>query len=109
MDAGDLRHRVTLQRKVQVRDSEGGVVTDWEDVATVWAKIAPLSAREFTAAAAVQSKVVARITIRFRDGVVASMRAVHGAKLYNIEGVLPDQESGLEYLTLPVSEGVNEG
>ena len=37
------------------------------------------------------------------------MRVVHGGKVYNIHGVLPDMRSGLEYLTLPVSEGVSDG
>jgi head-tail adaptor len=54
----------------------------------------------------VQSQVSARITIRQRSGITAAMRVVHGSKVYQIEGVLPDKESGLEYLTLPCSEGV---
>ncbi|TKE23299.1 head-tail adaptor protein, partial [Klebsiella pneumoniae] len=29
--------------------------------------------------------------------------------IYNIEGVLPDPRSGREYLTLPCSEGDNDG
>jgi hypothetical protein len=34
---------------------------------------------------------------------------VHAGKVYNIAGVLPDNVSGQEYITLPVSEGVNAG
>jgi len=36
------------------------------------------------------------------------MRLYHAAKdqYYNIEGVLSDKDSGLEYITLPCSEGV---
>ena len=37
------------------------------------------------------------------------MRVVHGSKVYNIAGVLPDAGSGREYLTLACSEGVNDG
>lgn len=37
------------------------------------------------------------------------MRITHRGKVYNIAGVLPDNMSGLEYITLPVSEGVNDG
>lgn len=108
MNIGKLRHRVTLQAEAPSQNATTGVVTHgWTTVATVWASIEPLSAREFVAASAVSSKVVARIVIRYRAGVAPSMRIVHGSRTYNIEGVLADKHSGLEYLTLPVSEVVN--
>jgi SPP1 family predicted phage head-tail adaptor len=110
INAGELRHRVQIQEQVVAQDSSGAVTVTWEDFGTpVWAKIAPLSAREFVQSASDQNKVVARITVRYRDGILPSMRIVHGSKYYNITGVLPDQDSGLEYLTLPVSTGVNNG
>lgn len=122
-EAGRLRHRVRLERYEPLRDSQGDVVQDqttgavareWAEVATVWAEIAPLSAREFIQSQALQSQVTTRITIRQRDDVDASMRAVHERRgrpdvVYNIRGVLPDPESGLEYLTLPCSTGTGDG
>lgn len=109
LDAGRLRHRVLLQEFVTTQDSEGGLVQTWEDVAWVWAAIEPLSAREFVRAEELQSKVTARITIRYRADVNAEMRIVHGSTIYNIAGRLADPVSGIEWLTLPVSEGVNDG
>lgn len=110
MQAGKLRHRVELQQSVTGRNPEtGGVIDEWQPVATVWASIEPLSAREFIAAGATQASVTTRITIRYREGVTARMRAIYRDKVYNIEGVLPDPRSGREYLTLPCSEGVNDG
>lgn len=109
MEAGRLRHRVTLQSYTATRDPDtGDVIRDWEDVATVWAAIEPLSTREFIASAATQSKVTTRIIIRQR-AVDHTMRAVHNGRIYNIEGVLADPNSGLEYVTLACSEGVNDG
>lgn len=110
MEAGKLRHRITIQRPIRTQNPVSGTITQaWEDVATVWASIEALSAREFIAAQAVQSKVAARVVIRYREGIDASMRILHKGKIYNIEGVLPDPKSGREYLTLPCSEGVNDG
>ncbi|WP_342594527.1 phage head closure protein [Salinicola lusitanus] len=110
MQAGKLRHRIELQQKGTGRNPDtGGVIDEWQPVKTVWASIEPLSAREFIAAGAPQASVTTRITIRYRDGVTAQMRAVSRGKIYNIEGVLPDAKSGREYLTLPCSEGVNDG
>lgn len=119
--AGRLRHRVLIEQYVLDLDSNGEVIQDpntgettgsWQEVATVWAAIEPLSAREFLAAQATQSKVEAKIVIRHRSGLNAAMRMVHmvnGARgaVYNPAGFLVDKDSGLEYLTIPVSSGVS--
>jgi hypothetical protein len=47
--------------------------------------------------------------MRNLPGLLPSMRLVHRGKIYNPAGILTDKESGLEYVTLPCSEGVNEG
>lgn len=110
MQAGKLRHRVTIELLAETQDGTTGAISQaWSTVATVWAAIEPLSGREFLAAQANQAEVVARILIRYRDDVTAKMRVVHGARVYNIRAALPDKESGAEHLTLMVSEGVNDG
>ncbi|WP_318594326.1 phage head closure protein [Enterobacter kobei] len=110
MQAGKLRHRVTIQEPVMVQNSETGAVNKtWLDVATVWAEVSPLSAREFIAAQASQGEITTRITIRFRTGITRKHRILFRGGIYNIEGVLPDPDSGREYLTLPCSEGLNDG
>jgi SPP1 family predicted phage head-tail adaptor len=115
--AGRLRHLVTIQRHDYVRDSAGDVVQDpdtgetlqeWVELAQVYAAIEPSSAREFIASQAVQSEITGKIIIRHRD-VVATDRILHNGKVYQVYGVLPDKDSGLEYLTLPVGTGVNLG
>lgn len=116
--AGRLRHRVTFQRLVALLDSNGEEVQDpdsgviskeWQDVATIWCAIEPLSGREFIASQAVQSKVSGKFIARKRTDIDANCRGVHNGTLYQVEAVLPDPESGLEYMTMPFSQGVNEG
>lgn len=107
--SGTLRHRVLIQQQVTTRDSDGIEQTAWVDVATVWASVEPLSAREFIQSGKTQSAVTARITMRYRDGLLPSMRLVHRGEIFNIAGLLPDKASGLEYITIPVSAGVNDG
>ena len=110
MDAGKLMHRMTLQRPVDVQDAvSGAMVRTWADVTGLWAAIEYLSARDLLAAQAQQSQVVARIVIRFRAGVTDDMRLLHGGKVFDIAGVLPDRKTGREYLTLPCSEGLTSG
>lgn len=108
--AGKLRHRVSLQSWGETQDPNTGAITEgWAEVAKVWASVEPLSAREFIQSSAGQSQISARIVIRYRDDVVATMRIVHRGKFYDIQGVLADKVSGLEYLTLPCSEGTGSG
>lgn len=110
MQIGKLRHRVRIERPDTTQDLDTGeMVPGWALVATVWASVEPLSAREFIAAQAGQSEVTARVMMRHRDGITPDMRLVHRGKNYDIHGVLPDSKSGRHYLTLPVSEGVNDG
>lgn len=115
--AGKLRHRVRLERFDPVEDSNGvvqdpnsgEVLREWTLVAEVWAAIEPLSVREFVQSGAGQSQVSARVTLRYRSDLNATWRIVHNGRIYNPDGVLADKESGLEYVTIPVSEGINPG
>lgn len=111
LDAGRLRHRVTIQARENIQDPvTGETVIAWVDAWTnVAAAIEPLSARELIAAQAQHSEVSARITIRPISGLTAQHRVVHNENIYNIEGVIPDPDSGQEWLTLPVSKGASEG
>lgn len=123
LDSGKLRHRVRIEKYDYLRDSQGEVIQDpvtgevaqqWVEVAEVWAAIEPVSGREFIQSAATQSKVDARIVIRQRDDVDASMRLVHVRLgrpdvIYNPHAFLEDKESVLEYMTAPCARGVGEG
>ncbi len=112
MQAGKLRHRCTIEKPTDQQDpNTGEMIKGWEEVAKAWMDIEPLSARAFIAAQAAQSEVTGQLVMRYRPGlqVDSSMRVRKGSAIYNIEGVLPDRDSGREYLTLPYSEGMNDG
>lgn len=111
LKAGKLRHRITIEAPVETRDPDSGeVLVSWTPLYTkVAAAIEPLSVKEFIASKTLQSQITAHITIRYRDGLTAKMRINHNGKIYNPEGWLPDVDSGLEYLTAPVTQGVNQG
>jgi SPP1 family predicted phage head-tail adaptor len=111
MPAGALRHRVRFERLTIDLDSEGAQEEVWADAfGLVSAEIAPLSGRELLAAQGVHSKVSTRIRVRYRPGIDAIMRVVHrDASIYNIEAVVPDNDSGRRWITLLCSQGVNDG
>jgi SPP1 family predicted phage head-tail adaptor len=112
MQAGKLRHRVTFERPGLIQDpGSGDMVPGWE---LVWEKVPasvePLSARDLIAAQAAQSQASGRIRIRYRPGVLPTMRILHRGTVYEIQGQpMPDAVSGLEYLTILVAGGVSDG
>lgn len=91
MDAGLLRNRITIQRKGAATDAWGQPLPEsWEDVAMVWANIRHQSGSESIKSDKPTSEVRASIRIRWRGGIDAGMRVLHGSMVYSIEAVLPD-------------------
>lgn len=111
LKAGRLRHRIDIEERQQTQDqTTGEVVVTWAVVhASVPAAIEPLSVREFIAAQQVQSLVTTMIIIRHIPGLNPSMRIRNGSTIYNPAGFLPDKDSNGEYLSVPCSEGTNDG
>lgn len=62
----------------------------WTDVASVWADIRMRSGLESIKAGAQVSVVQASIRIRYRSGLNAGLRVVHGLAAYEILAVQPD-------------------
>lgn len=110
MEAGDLRHRVSLSYPDQVQDATTGAVSpSWVMIAEgVPAKIEPLSVARFLGAQQLQSEVSVVVTIRWRPNLRHDMRIVHGETVYDVVGFLPDRVSNRDYVTLPCKYGVNE-
>lgn len=101
MQAGKLRHRIIIQRPAITQDENtGAIIEDWQDLATVWASVEPLSAREFIASATTQNEITARAVIRYRSDINSTMRLKHRGQLFSIQGILEDIKSGLLYQTL---------
>jgi len=110
LEAGKLRHRLTILELDQEQDSDtGDMETVWSELAIVWGSFEPYSTKEFIAASSNQSQTSVRSVIRYRSDVTAAMRISFRSKLYEIVGPpLPDKESGLEYLTLMLAEVTDE-
>lgn len=96
MEAGKLRHRVTIQSKAATRDTYGEEVIIWTTVATVWAAVEPLQGREYLEARQVTAEVSTRIIIRRRSGILPEMRAVYGSRIYDILAVIEVDEARRE-------------
>lgn len=86
MQAGRLRHRVTIQTVSEAQNSIGEPIETWSTFATVWGAIEPLPSRDRYTAAQLEEPIVYRLRIRYLSGVTGKMRVVHGGVTYNIKG-----------------------
>lgn len=104
--AGDLRHQIRLQSRSAAQDGIGGQVDSWTDFATVYAEISPITGRELLSAQEVKNAVDTQIIMRYRPGMTASMRAIHGTTIYNIIAVM-EEDSRREWMTLICQTGLS--
>ena len=104
---GKMRHRVALQAESRAPDAAGGYAVTWTTVATVWARIEPQGAGETVAAGQLTAPVSHRVTVRRRSDIspTASMRLLFGSRVFDIRGVL-NQDEGNRYLVLICEENV---
>lgn len=105
IQAGRLRHRVTIQSRTEARDSVGQPIATWADVATVWADIRDVSGREYLTAGADRAEVSTKIVIRHRTDVDATCRVVHGSDTYDVRASL-DPDGRRRMLQLMCVKGV---
>lgn len=107
LEAGTLRHRITIQRNTVTQDPQtGAMVSGWADLATVWARVDMSRVARLVSASAAQSEVRGAITIRWRDDVTASCRVLWRGQVYRVLGITPDNDSAREALEMQVSGGV---
>ena len=88
MRAGTLDQRVPLEPRVEGPDEAGPPFDDWLPVFDAWAAVEPLRGREVIRAAAVAHITAVLVTLRYRPGVLASMRIKHGSDTYSIATVI---------------------
>ena len=92
MNAGRLRHRVTIQEKSVTDNAAGEEIITWSDVATVWAAIEPVRGAEFWEAQQEQAERPAKIVMRYRSDVTVANRLIWGSHTYDIESVVRPAE-----------------
>lgn len=88
MNAGELRHCVTFQKR-SIDPATGGLA-DWVDYVTVWAKVEDLSGRSYLQAQMLgeAAQVTTRITVRWRPDLDPHMRVRFGSRTFDIKAVL---------------------
>lgn len=93
MQAGKLKHSVTVQRDTGTVNSSGQVVENWTTYITRRAEIVPLTGRELFAAQQVDGEVTHKVIMRYDSGVTSKMRLLFGSRVLNIESIININEA----------------
>jgi SPP1 family predicted phage head-tail adaptor len=91
--AGELRHRVVIQKKptTVARNGFGEEVIAWQVLATTWARVETLSGGEAIEQARAGATLTHRVTMRYQRNVVPEMRVVWDERTLEIHAVVPDE------------------
>lgn len=103
LDPGAFRHELSLQSAQSTGDGAGGFSESWTEIATVFARIEPVSANSFFRAAQRLEEAAHDITIRFRADVTSGMRFEKLGRTFEILTVIDPDETG-RYLICTAKE-----
>lgn len=89
MHAGQLRHRVAIQRATETKNGLGEPVHTWATQVTRWMRVEPMQGKELFEARQVNPKMSHKVTMRY-DGttsVTPDDRLLWGSRVFNIVDV----------------------
>lgn len=82
---GRMDRRITIQQLTQGVGEEYGEPTEtWSDWSTVWANVYYGGGREFEAARQLNAEIDTQFQIRYRAGMLPTMRIVYEGRYYDI-------------------------
>jgi SPP1 family predicted phage head-tail adaptor len=113
MRAGALRRRVSFQTRDTGLDGVGGQAVTWTTLLTTWVDMTPSVGKELIAAQAMHLSNPSTITARWQTAlsvptVVAAMRILYGARVFDIHSYQNTDERNRE-LVLIATEGMSDG
>jgi len=95
MQAGKLRHRVTLQAPVNGTTAGGERVATWTTVQTVWAAVRPASAAEIDVGSKSNMQLTHTVEVRWQDNIfLPERRFLFKGRSLEIVGSLNPAERG---------------
>lgn len=110
MQSGKLPHRIIIEHFEETQDQDTGHVSQaWTEFTKVWGKHEAFSTKDQLQAQSINSNMTARCRIRHSSKAIqvnSTMRVLFRGKYWKIDGdPIPDNESGLQWLTLNLAEG----
>lgn len=103
IDPGAFRHELLLEAATLTPDGAGGYVESWTEVASIFARIEPVSAVSRFGADQTLETVTHRITLRHRQNIESGMRFRLRARIFAIV-TIHDPDETRRYLVCQARE-----
>ncbi len=101
----NLRHRVTLEKKILTADNGGGYSASWEQIAVLWAEIQRIKGGEGQIYGKVNASATHLFRLRYRSDITAEMRLCYDNRIFNIRAIHNSEERD-RMLNIYAEEGV---
>jgi SPP1 family predicted phage head-tail adaptor len=111
MRAGPLRHRLTIDEKIETQASDGHLDPTWNPIGTFYGSIEPARGREFYNGDQIRDDVDTTIRMRYSIRIAELTprhRIRHQGVIYNVVTVLPDATQRRMFRVMCKS-GTNDG
>lgn len=94
----DMRNKITIQKFVEMLDEYNTPTgsSTWQDVATMWASVEPISGKEYIMLQNTNSELILRIRMRYIPGITNAMRVKYGERVFDIQSVINYKELNRE-------------
>ena len=96
MNAGSLKHRVSIQSQSTTLDDYGEPADTWSTDATVWASVIPQSGDETNSADGIVGVISHRVIMRYNTHASPKKRLLFGSRVLGIESVINTNEADKE-------------
>lgn len=87
-----MSKRIVVQRPVRTADEGGGSEISWEDAATTWAAVTPVSGKEEIVRGRLKGEVTQKVTVRYRAGMSSEMRLLYDGRILDVKAVIDPEE-----------------
>lgn len=95
LDAGELRHRVTIQNVTKVSDNEGGFTSSWADANTIWAAIKSMRAKQIGEYRSINVEATHLIKVRGGIDIEENQRIIFGIRIFEVLTVENEKEQNV--------------
>lgn len=104
IDAGRLSHELALESRSAADDGYGGLTDQWNEVASVWGRLEPVTSAAPVWAGQRLDAVTHRVTVRSRDGIAPGMRFRRNGRTFLIRTIVDPDETGRYLVCLTQEE-----
>lgn len=101
-----MRERITIEQRLSTKDNTGSPVSSWSLYARVFADVRPLSGAERDSFRLGKAEVTTQFRIRYRRGILPTMRIDWRGKKYSISEVIDEAARRAEMVLLATADAV---